>query len=68
MAQVGPSGTIHPITEPHTAPEQECIFCAIVLGRLKLGDSSSNPCFAVDAEQAFADPPLGLQESAAVRP
>ena len=56
------------MTEPQTAPEQECIFCAIVLGRLKLGDSSSNPCFAVDAEQAFADPPLGLQESAAVRP
>jgi hypothetical protein len=32
-----------------------------------LGDSSSNPCFAVDSEQAFADRPLGLQESAAVR-
>jgi hypothetical protein len=32
-----------------------------------LGDSSANACFAVDAEQAFADRPLGLQESAAVR-
>lgn len=32
-----------------------------------LGDSSSNPSFVVDAEQAFADRPLGLQESAAVR-
>jgi len=32
-----------------------------------LGDSSSNACFAVNAEQAFADRPLGLQEAAAVR-
>jgi hypothetical protein len=33
-----------------------------------LGDSSANACFAVDAQQAFADRPLGLQKSAAVRP
>jgi len=32
-----------------------------------LGDSSANACFAVDAEQAFADRPPRLQESAAVR-
>jgi hypothetical protein len=32
-----------------------------------LGDSSENACFGVDAQQAFADRPLGLQESAAVR-
>jgi hypothetical protein len=32
-----------------------------------LGDSSKNACFEVDSEQAFADRPLGLQESAAVR-
>jgi hypothetical protein len=32
-----------------------------------LGDSSNNPCFEVDSQQAFADRPLGLQESAAVR-
>lgn len=32
-----------------------------------LGDSSENSCFEVDSEQAFADRPAGLQESAAVR-
>jgi hypothetical protein len=32
-----------------------------------LGDSSKNPCFEVDSQQAFADRPSGLQESAAVR-
>ena len=32
-----------------------------------LGDSSANACFAVDAEHAFADRPLELRESAAVR-
>jgi hypothetical protein len=32
-----------------------------------LGDSSENTNFEVNAEQAFADRPLGLQESAAVR-
>lgn len=32
-----------------------------------LGDSSENACFEVDQQQAFADRPLGLQESAAVR-
>jgi len=32
-----------------------------------LGDSSANASFAVDAEQAFADRPLGMQESTAVR-
>jgi hypothetical protein len=33
-----------------------------------LGASSANACFTVDAEQAFADRPLGMQETAAVRP
>jgi hypothetical protein len=32
-----------------------------------LGDSSENTCFEVNAEAAFADRPLGMQESAAVR-
>jgi hypothetical protein len=32
-----------------------------------LGDSSENSCFEVNIDQAFADRPLGLQESAAVR-
>jgi hypothetical protein len=32
-----------------------------------LGDSSENTCFEVNADQAFADRPLGLQESAAIR-
>lgn len=29
-----------------------------------LGDSSDNRCYEVDAEQAFAERPLGLRESA----
>jgi hypothetical protein len=32
-----------------------------------LGDASVNSCWEVDGEQAFADRPLGLQPSAAVR-
>jgi len=32
-----------------------------------LGDSSNNACFAVDPEHSFADRPVGIQESAAVR-
>lgn len=32
-----------------------------------LGDSSLNACWEVDGDQAFADRPLGLQTSAAVR-
>jgi len=32
-----------------------------------LGDSSENTCFEVDAEQAFAEQPLGLRTPAAVR-
>ena len=32
-----------------------------------LGDSSINTCFEVDAEQAFAEQPLGLRTPAAVR-
>jgi len=31
-----------------------------------LGDSSANTCYEVDAEQAFAERPLGLPASAAV--
>jgi len=31
-----------------------------------LGDSSENACYAVDAEQAFAEQPLGLPTSAGV--
>ena len=30
-----------------------------------LGDASDNTCYEVDAEQAFARPPLGLRETAA---
>ena len=32
-----------------------------------LGDASVNTCWEVDGDQAFADRPLGLQTSAAVR-
>jgi hypothetical protein len=32
-----------------------------------LGDSSENTCYEVDAEQAFAERPLGLPEPAAIR-
>jgi hypothetical protein len=32
-----------------------------------LGDSSANTCFEVDAEQAFAEQPLGLRTPAAIR-
>jgi hypothetical protein len=32
-----------------------------------LGDSSENTCYEVDAEQAFAERPSGLQEPAAIR-
>ncbi len=32
-----------------------------------LGDSSVNTCFEVDAEQAFAEQPLGLRTPAAIR-
>jgi hypothetical protein len=32
-----------------------------------LGDASVNICWAVDADQAFADRPLGLQTAAAAR-
>jgi hypothetical protein len=32
-----------------------------------LGDASVNICWEVDGDQAFADRPLGLQTSAAVR-
>ena len=32
-----------------------------------LGDSSVNTCFAVDAEQAFAEQPLGLRTPATIR-
>jgi hypothetical protein len=32
-----------------------------------LGDSSKNECYEVASEQAFADRPAGLPESAAVR-
>jgi hypothetical protein len=32
-----------------------------------LGDSSENTCYEVDAEQAFAERPLGLAEPAAIR-
>jgi hypothetical protein len=31
-----------------------------------LGDSSENTCYDVDAEQAFAERPLGLPASAAI--
>ena len=31
-----------------------------------LGDSSENECYPVDADQAFAERPLGLPESATV--
>ena len=31
-----------------------------------LGDSSQNTCYEVDAEQAFAERPLGLPASAAI--
>ena len=31
-----------------------------------LGDSSENACFEVDGEQAFAERPLGLPETAAI--
>jgi hypothetical protein len=31
-----------------------------------LGDSSENTCYEVDAEQAFAERPLGLPASAAI--
>jgi hypothetical protein len=31
-----------------------------------LGDSSTNLCYEVDAEQAFARQPLGIPESAAI--
>jgi hypothetical protein len=33
---------------------------------LTLGDSSQNTCYEVDAEQAFAERPLGLPASAAI--
>ena len=32
-----------------------------------LGDSSVNTCFEVDAEQAFAEQPLGLRTPSAIR-
>jgi hypothetical protein len=32
-----------------------------------LGDSSVNSCFEVDAEQAFAEQPLGLRTPATIR-
>jgi hypothetical protein len=32
-----------------------------------LGDSSANTCYEVDAEQAFAEQPLGLRTPAAIR-
>lgn len=32
-----------------------------------MGDASVNTCWEVDGDQAFADRPLGLQTSAAVR-
>jgi hypothetical protein len=32
-----------------------------------LGDASINTCFEVDAEQAFAEQPLGLRTPAAIR-
>jgi hypothetical protein len=32
-----------------------------------LGDSSVNTCFEVDAEQAFAEQPLGLRTPAVIR-
>jgi hypothetical protein len=32
-----------------------------------LGDSSVNTCYEVDAEQAFAEQPLGLRTPAAIR-
>ena len=32
-----------------------------------LGDASVNTCFEVDAEQAFAEQPLGLRTPAAIR-
>jgi hypothetical protein len=32
-----------------------------------LGDASVNTCFAVDAEQAFAEQPLGLRTPASIR-
>jgi hypothetical protein len=32
-----------------------------------LGDSSTNHCYEVDAEQAFADQPSGLRRAAAAR-
>ena len=32
-----------------------------------LGDSSVNTCFEIDAEQAFAEQPLGLRTPASIR-